>query len=117
MKRLLTDWKYNATIGGAYLAKLSRRFDGNPVLIAAAYNAGPSRTKAWIKKQGDPRKKSVDVIDWIETIPYAETRNYIMRVTESLPIYRARLGKTALPIGFTEELKGSTFLPFAPKGE
>ena len=113
VKRLLTDWKYNATIGGAYLAKLSRRFDGNPVLIAAAYNAGPSRTKAWIKKQGDPRKKSVDVIDWIETIPYAETRNYIMRVTESLPIYRARLGRKVLPVSFSKELAGGGLLPLS----
>ena len=110
-KRLLTDWKYNATLGGAYLAKLSRRFDGNPVLIAAAYNAGPSRAKSWIKKRGDPRKKSVDVIDWIEMIPYAETRNYIMRVTESLPIYRARLGRKALPATFSKELAGAGLLP------
>ena len=113
VKRLLTDWKYNATIGGAYLAKLSRRFGGNPVLIAAAYNAGPSRAKAWIKKQGDPRKKSVDVIDWIEIIPYAETRNYIMRVTESLPIYRARLGRQVLPVSFSKELTGAGLLPLS----
>ncbi|MDG2404639.1 MAG: lytic transglycosylase domain-containing protein, partial [Paracoccaceae bacterium] len=108
--RLLTDWKYNALIGGGYLAQLSRQFDGNPVLIAAAYNAGPARARKWIKKFGDPRKKSVDVIDWIELIPYSETRNYIMRVTESLPIYRARLGRKPLPISFHKELIGSGFM-------
>ena len=57
---------------------------------------------------GDPRDPATDVIDWIEEIPFAETRNYVMRVTESLPVYRARLGQDALPIPFSAELKGST---------
>jgi soluble lytic murein transglycosylase len=111
--RLLTDWKYNALIGGGYLAQLSQQFSGNPVLIAAAYNAGPARARKWIKQFGDPRKKSVDVIDWIELIPYSETRNYIMRVTESLPIYRARLGRRPLPTSFRKELTGAGFLPLS----
>jgi soluble lytic murein transglycosylase len=66
---------------------------------------------------GDPRESDVDIVDWIENIPFRETQNYVMRVTESLPIYRARLGKEALPIPFSQELKGSTLLAFAPKGE
>ena len=111
--RLLSDWKYNTLIGGVYLAQLSQQFSGNPVLIAAAYNAGPARTRKWIKQFGDPRKKSVDVIDWIELIPYSETRNYIMRVTESLPIYRARLGRRPLPTSFRKELTGAGFLPLS----
>jgi soluble lytic murein transglycosylase len=85
-------------------------------MMSAAYNAGPSRPIRWAEMYGDPRGQ-VDVVDWIEHIPFRETRNYVMRVTESLPIYRARLGKTPLPIRFTEELKGSTLLSFAPKGE
>ena len=85
-------------------------------MMSAAYNAGPSRPIRWAEQYGDPRGRT-DVVDWIEHIPFRETRNYVMRVTESLPIYRARLGKAALPNGFTEELKGSTLLPFAPKGE
>ena len=66
---------------------------------------------------GDPRKGEIDIIDWIEMIPFRETQNYVMRVTESLPIYRARLGKDPLPIAFSEELVGRSLLPFAPKGE
>ena len=81
-------------------------------MIAAAYNAGPSRPPQWIERFGDPRKPdSIDIVDWIEHIPFRETRNYVMRVSESLPIYRARLGKTALPTSFSEELAGTTIVP------
>jgi|TARA_B110000908_G_scaffold71848_1_gene86689 soluble lytic murein transglycosylase len=114
--RLTTDPEYNADLGAAFLSTLAGRFDGNIVMMSAAYNAGPSRPIRWAEMYGDPRGQ-VDVVDWIEHIPFRETRNYVMRVTESLPIYRARLGKTPLPIRFTEELKGSTLLSFAPKGE
>lgn len=106
--RLLTDWTYNAQLGTAYLAELVERFEGNPVLVAAAYNAGPSRPNRWMQELGDPRDPGVDVVDWIESIPFAETRNYVMRVTESLPVYRARLGLAPHPVPFTEELKGRT---------
>jgi len=57
------------------------------------------------------------MVDWIEMVPFRETQNYIMRVTESLPVYRARLGLDPLPVPFFEELVGSTLLSFAPKGE
>lgn len=115
--RLTADPAYNATLGAAYLAEVSERFGGNPVLVPAAYNAGPSRPERWIELYGDPRSKDVDVIDWIEFIPFQETRNYVMRVTESLPIYRARLGLDPLPVPFSQELKGSGLLPLAPEGE
>jgi soluble lytic murein transglycosylase len=114
--RLISDPEYNADLGAAFLSTLAGRFDGNVVMMSAAYNAGPSRPIRWAEMYGDPRGQ-MDVVDWIEHIPFRETRNYVMRVTESLPVYRARLGKTPLPIGFTEELKGSTLLAFAPKGE
>ena len=114
--RLISDPEYNADLGAAFLSTLAGRFDGNVVMMSAAYNAGPSRPIRWSEIYGDPRGQ-MDVVDWIEHIPFRETRNYVMRVTESLPIYRARLGKTPLPIGFTAELKGSTLLAFAPKGE
>ncbi len=110
LARVLSDWRYNATLGSAYLAELVERFDGNPVLVAAAYNAGPSRPSRWIEENGDPRLGTVDVVDWIEAIPFAETRNYVMRVTESLPVYRARLGRDPHPVPFSEELKGRTLL-------
>jgi soluble lytic murein transglycosylase len=105
---VLNDWTYNATLGAAYLATLSERYDGNVVMMSAAYNAGPSRPDRWMSEQGDPRKGEMDVIDWIEAIPFNETRNYVMRVAESLPVYRARLGKPAHPVPFTEELIGTT---------
>ena len=105
---VLNDWSYNATLGAAYLATLSERYDGNVVMMSAAYNAGPSRPDRWVSEQGDPRKGEMDVIDWIEAIPFNETRNYVMRVAESLPVYRARLGKAAHPVPFTEELIGTT---------
>lgn len=102
--KLTSDWRYNAQLGTAYLARLYDRFAGNPVMIAAGYNAGPGRPEAWMERYGDPRTGATKIIDWIEHIPFRETRNYVMRVTESLPIYRARLGRTPLPVPFSQEL-------------
>ena len=82
--------------------------------MSVAYNAGPSRADRWIELMGDPRKDAVDVIDWIEMAPFQETRNYIMRVTESLPIYQARLGKPIVPTSFEAMLKGSSLSLRAP---
>lgn len=115
--KLLTDPIYNAVLGATYLERLAEQFNGNAVMIAAGYNAGPSRPERWMEERGDPRRGDMDVIDWIEHIPFTETRNYVMRVTESLPIYRARLGRDPHPVPFSEELKGSTLLPLPPKGE
>ncbi len=111
---LTADWKYNARLGATYLAGLAGDFRGNVVMMAAGYNAGPHRPKAWMERYGDPRDGEPDIIDWIEHIPFNETRNYVMRVTESLPVYRARLGKTPLPMPFSQELSGSTLHAFAP---
>ena len=103
--KLTSDWRYNAQLGTAYLARLHKQFSSNPVMISAGYNAGPGRPVRWMEIYGDPREKSeADIVDWIEHIPFRETRNYAMRVTESLPIYRARLGKDPLPIPFSKEL-------------
>ncbi|MEP2921818.1 MAG: lytic transglycosylase domain-containing protein [Sulfitobacter sp.] len=115
--RLTADPVYNAQLGSQYLSTLAGRFDGNVVMVSAAYNAGPSRPIRWMDEYGDPRMGDIYVVDWIEMVPFRETQNYIMRVTESLPIYRARLGREALPIPFYEELIGSTLKAFAPKGE
>ncbi len=115
--RLTEDWQYNAKLGASYLARLAGEFDGNVVLMAAGYNAGPHRPTAWMERYGDPRDGAVDVVDWVEHIPFNETRNYVMRVTESLPVYRARLGQPPLPLPFSRELAGRTLQMFAPKGE
>ncbi|MBI6629252.1 lytic transglycosylase domain-containing protein [Pontibaca salina] len=112
--RLTREWDYNAKLGATYLAGLAGGFDGNVVMMSAGYNAGPGRPLQWMLNYGDPRKGEIDVVDWIEHIPFNETRNYVMRVTESLPVYRARLGLEPLPIPFSEELTGSTLRAFAP---
>jgi soluble lytic murein transglycosylase len=106
---LTADPAYNARLGSAYLARLSDQFDGNIIMIAAGYNAGPNRPLRWMERNGDPRDGSVeDMIDWIEMIPFNETRNYVMRVSESLPVYRARLGKDPHPVSFGREIVGGT---------
>ncbi|GGA94796.1 lytic transglycosylase domain-containing protein [Allosediminivita pacifica] len=106
--RLLSDPAYNARLGAAYLADLAQRFDGNVVMMAAGYNAGPGRPIDWMERYGDPRRGDIDVIDWVEMIPFDETRNYVMRVAESVVVYRARLGRDPHPVPFSEELTGNT---------
>jgi soluble lytic murein transglycosylase len=115
--RLTADPDHNARLGSEYLSQMAKRFNGNVVMVSAAYNAGPTRPARWMDSYGDPREGDIDIVDWIEMIPFRETQNYVMRVTESLPVYRARLGKNPLPRPFTEELIGSTLLSFTPKGE
>lgn len=106
LSRLTGDWQYNAALGAAYLAHLEEEFGTAAALIAAGYNAGPGRPRQWVADYGDPRRPEVDVVDWIESIPFVETQNYVMRVTECLPIYRARLTGQNQPIRLTDELKG-----------
>lgn len=103
--RLTSDPDYNIRLGSAYLAQLIEEFGNNIVLVAVGYNAGPSRARSWIKSFGDPRDPAVDVVDWIEHIPFNETQNYVMRIAESLPVYRARLSGRVAPIALTAELK------------
>jgi soluble lytic murein transglycosylase len=93
-RKLTTDTEYNLRLGQAYMAGLLEKFDGSYVLSLAAYNAGPGRANRWIKRNGDPRDKNVDAIDWVEMIPFTETRNYVQRVIENLHVYRKRLNQT-----------------------
>lgn len=88
--RLLSDPAFNALLGAGYLDEQIGRF-GAWSLVAAAYNAGPGRPNRWIGEFGDPRDPDVDVVDWVERIPFTETRNYVMRVLEAVVIYRAVL--------------------------
>ena len=90
--RLTTDAGYNATLGAAFLGEQLVRFDGSYVLTFAGYNAGPRRAREWIAKYGDPRGQSIDaVVDWIERIPFTETRSYVQRVMENYEVYKMRL--------------------------
>ncbi|WP_420348596.1 lytic transglycosylase domain-containing protein [Pelagibius sp.] len=95
--RLTSDPEYNIALGRAYLAQLLERFDGSYILALAAYNAGPSRAERWISQFGDPRSPSVDPILWIERIPFAETRNYVQRILETLVVYRQMGDPTETP--------------------
>ncbi|MCP4395279.1 MAG: lytic transglycosylase domain-containing protein [Alphaproteobacteria bacterium] len=110
-KKLKNDPIYNMTLGSNYLKKMVKEFDGSYVLAIAAYNAGPSRVKKWVKKYGDPRKGEIAMIDWIEAIPYSETQNYVQRVVENLKVYRRLFGDNVV----THTLQGN--LRSAPSDE
>lgn len=96
--KLTADPDYNMRLGQRYLADLLARFNGAHIMAVAGYNAGPQRVTRWIGENGDPRRPGVDPIQWIEEIPFSETRNYVMRVIESLVVYRARLNGTPVPL-------------------
>jgi soluble lytic murein transglycosylase len=102
---LTTDPQYNMTLGSAHLADLVDSFNGSYVLAIASYNAGSHRANEWIADWGDPRSPNVDVVDWIELIPFSETRNYVQRVTENLQVYRYRLAGHPTPITLEQDLK------------
>jgi peptidoglycan lytic transglycosylase len=88
--------QYNLSLGSAYIANLLDRFAGSYILALAAYNAGPSRVNQWLSTNGDPRLGAEAAIDWIELIPFSETRNYVQRCLENLQVYRARVGTMQL---------------------
>jgi soluble lytic murein transglycosylase len=91
--RLIADGIYNVLLGRAYLEGLIDDFGGSYALAIAAYNAGPSRVRQWLRDYGDPRGGNIDMVDWIEMIPINETRNYVQRVLENLQIYRGQIGR------------------------
>lgn len=102
--QLTADTNHNIRLGSAYLYGLLDDFDGSYVLALAGYNAGPGRVRQWLRDFGDPRNGAVDLIDWIESIPIEETRNYVQRVLENLQLYRQRLGQTQLAHGQAGDL-------------
>jgi peptidoglycan lytic transglycosylase len=90
--RLKTDPVYNAALGAAELGGLIEDYRGSYVLTFAAYNAGRGSVKKWVDRYGDPRDPKIDAVDWVELIPFSETRNYVQRIMENLQVYRARFG-------------------------
>lgn len=88
------DPDLNVSLGSHYLSTLLKRFDGSYAMAIAAYNAGPGRPARWAREYGDPRTREIDMLDWIERIPFPETRNYVQRVMEATAVYRYRLGYT-----------------------
>jgi soluble lytic murein transglycosylase len=103
--RLLTDGSYNLTLGRGYLDGLLDDFGGSYILAVAGYNAGPARVRQWLRDFGDPRANEIDAVDWVESIPFSETRNYVQRVLENLQIYRVRLGDEKLAFSLPRDLK------------
>jgi len=97
---LTQDPALNLRLGRAYLDGLLQDYGGTHILALAAYNAGPHRVRRWIKDFGDPRDPDVDPVDWVESIPFDETRNYVQRVMEGLVVYRLALTgqRTVLPL-------------------
>ena len=87
--RMVTDAAFNAQLGAAHLGELLAEQGGSYVLTFAAYNAGGGRVKQWIDAYGDPRQPGVDPIDWVERIPFSETRNYVQRVMANVEMYKA----------------------------
>ncbi|MQX36674.1 lytic transglycosylase domain-containing protein [Roseospira navarrensis] len=104
--RLTTDPAHNARLGTAYFASLLEDFRGSYVLAIAGYNAGPHRSVRWMRVNGDPRRMSPEeVVDWIEKIPFSETRNYVQRVLEGTQVYRHRLGETPAADALSRDLQ------------
>jgi soluble lytic murein transglycosylase len=112
----LNDPVYNAKLGSSYMRRLLNRFDESYIMMLAGYNAGPGRVNQWIELFGDPRRPGVDPVDWVERIPFTQTRVYVHKIMESLQVYRAVLaqgeaGETTLA---TDLHRGRAGAPPAP---
>lgn len=92
LAKLKTDPSYNASLGAAELGALIEDYRGSYIMTFAGYNAGRGSVRKWVERYGDPRDPKVDAVDWVEQIPFAETRNYVQRIMENLQVYRARFG-------------------------
>lgn len=118
---LTDDPGYNLQLGMAHLDEVVNDYDGSLVMALAAYNAGGHRVRRWVESYGDPRTGDIDPVDWVESIPFSETRNYVQRVIENVQVYRTRLGDgQPAALRIEEDLAGrSRFardLPALPAG-
>ena len=109
--QMLDDPDYNMRLGSSYLGSMVGDFSGSYVMAIAAYNAGPGRPAQWVSFCGDPRASGADPADFIECIPFQETRNYVMRVLEATEVYRARLNGGTAPVGLSADLKRGVYIP------
>ncbi len=91
IETILRDRDKNVLLGSTYMRERLEDYGGSYVMSLAAYNAGPNRMESWLPQIGDPRESSVDAIDWIEHLPFNETRNYVMRILEAITVYRMRM--------------------------
>lgn len=102
--KLSSDPRYNLSLGSAFLHSLITNYNGSYIMALAAYNAGPGRVRQWVGQFGDPRDKKVDPIDWIERIPFKETREYVYKIMESAQVYRARLDRNSHALQLAQDL-------------
>jgi len=107
--KMTKDINYSANLGAHHLNDLLKQFDGSYIMAAAAYNAGAGRVRTWNRQFGDPRKGEIDPIDWIESIPFDETRNYVQRVMENVQVYRARLNNNQTTSRIYQDLHHGAF--------
>lgn len=110
---MLDEPDYNMRLGSTYLGSLISTFGGSYVMAVAGYNAGPGRSTQWAGFCGDPRSANVDPIDYIECIPFSETRNYVMRVMEAVAVYRAKARGGSTPLTLTDDLRRGVYTPRA----
>ncbi|MFP4517875.1 MAG: lytic transglycosylase domain-containing protein [Oceanicaulis sp.] len=103
---LTDDPNYNLQLGMAHLDEVVNDYDGSLVMALAAYNAGGHRVRRWVETYGDPRTGEIDPIDWVESIPFSETRNYVQRVIENVQVYRARLNDGPAQLRIEEDMAG-----------
>jgi len=101
---LTTDVSYNMQLGMTEFSSYLSNWNNSLIVSAAAYNAGETNVRRWIAAFGDPRSPGVDPIDWIEEIPFSETRNYVMRVMENLEVYRNRIAGRDTPLRILADL-------------
>jgi len=106
---LTGDPEYATKLGAQHINDLLLQFDGSYIMAAAAYNAGGHRVRQWNKTYGDPRTGQISPIDWIESIPFSETRNYIQRVMENQQVYRARLNNNQAQLKLTHSMRYGAF--------
>jgi soluble lytic murein transglycosylase len=106
-ERMVSDPVYNTQMGAAELSALLREYNGSHVMTFAGYNAGRGRVRDWVKQYGDPRDRNVDAVDWVERIPFAETRNYVQRVMENLQIDRVRFDTGATVMSKIDQRPGT----------
>ncbi|HEY2178255.1 MAG TPA: lytic transglycosylase domain-containing protein [Caulobacteraceae bacterium] len=105
----LEDPVYNMRLGAAYLGQLVSQFNGSYIMAAAGYNAGPGRPTQWTTQCGDPRSASTDPLNYIECIPFSETRDYVMRTLEATEVYRARLRGGSAPLTLAGDLRRGAY--------
>jgi soluble lytic murein transglycosylase len=108
---LISDPQYNMQLGQAHFADFLNDWSGSYILAIASYNAGPNNVTKWIESYGDPRDPDIDPIDWVEEIPFSETRNYVQRVLENTQVYRNRLANADQPLQIMADL----YRPNAPR--